>query len=258
MHELQSGDVTDWRSVLHLPAAVGRALDWANSNFDLQSQLTELGKSLAGQAGKLVAGSVNLLTQLVIMLFVLFFLYRDRDRALDALRGMLPLSSEEVDRMFARIGDTILAIVNGSLTVAFAQALLAGVMYTALGVPASVIWASATFIVALIPMFGTFMVWGPVAVFLLVSGSWVKAVILTVWGMVAVGTIDNVLYPYLVGGRLRLHTIPTFFAILGGVGLFGAAGLILGPVALAVTLGLLDIWRWRTREGRSAENAAAG
>jgi predicted PurR-regulated permease PerM len=133
------------------------------------------------------------------------------------------------------------------------QALLAGVMYAVLGVPAAVIWAGATFIVALIPIFGTFMVWGPVAVFLVLTGGWLKAIILVAWGSLAVSTIDNLLYPYLVGGRLRLHTIPTFFAILGGIELFGPAGLILGPVAFAVTIGLLDVCGARTTGDRMAE-----
>jgi predicted PurR-regulated permease PerM len=220
----------------------------------LQAQLSAIGQSFAGQLGDLLTGSISLVTQLVIMLFVLFFLYRDHDRALIALRHLLPFSAEEASRMGSRIEDTILAIVNGSLTIAFVQALLAGVMYMALGVPASVIWGCATFITALIPMFGTCMVWGPVAVFLVLSGSWVKAIILVVWGGLVVSSIDNVLYPYLVGDRLRLHTIPTFFAILGGIRLFGPAGLILGPVALAVTIGLLDLWRSRTIGGRMAEH----
>jgi predicted PurR-regulated permease PerM len=247
------GGFSEWRSIVHLPPPMGRAFDWAQANLDLQSQFSAISQSFAGQAGNLLAGSVSLVTQLVIMLFVLFFLYRDRDKALNALRHLLPLSAEEVSRMGSRIENTILAIVNGSLTVAFVQALLASVMYMVLGVPASVIWGCATFIAALIPMFGTFMVWGPVAVFLMLSGSWAKAIILVAWGGLAVGSIDNLLYPYLVGNRLRLHTIPTFFAILGGIKLFGPAGLILGPVSLAVTIGLLDVWRSRTTEGRMAE-----
>ena len=257
IHTLQAGGgLSEWRSIVHLPAVMARALDWAQANLDLQAQIAAIGQSLAGQAGNLLASSVALVTQLVIMLFVLFFLYRDRDQALHALRHLVPLSAEEASRMGTRIEDTILAIVNGSITVAFVQALLAGVMYTALGVPASVIWACATFIVALIPVFGTFMVWGPVAVFLALSGSWVKAVILIAWGALLVSTIDNILYPHLVGGRLRLHTIPTFFAILGGIQLFGPAGLILGPIALAVTIGLLDVWWSRTTGGRTAEQTA--
>lgn len=257
IHGLQAGGgLSEWRSIVQIPPLIGGALDWAQANLDLQTHLTAIGKALAGQGGNLLAGSVSLVTQLVIMLFVLFFLYRDREQAQHALRHLVPLSDEEASRMGTRIADTILAIVNGSLTVAFVQALAAGVMYTALGVPASAIWACATFIVALIPVFGTFMVWGPVAVFLVLSGSWVKALILVAWGGLAVSMIDNLLYPYLVGGRLRLHTIPTFFAILGGIQLFGPAGLILGPVALAVTMGLLDVWGSRTTGGRTAEQTA--
>ena len=93
--------------------------------------------------------------------------------------------------MLARIENTILAIVNGSLTVAFVQALVAGAMYTILGVPAPVIWASVTFVVALIPVFGTFLVWGPLALFLLVSGSWIKAAILLGWGILVVAGIGQ-------------------------------------------------------------------
>jgi predicted PurR-regulated permease PerM len=247
------GGLSEWRTIVNLPPVMGRALDWAQANLDLETQIAATGQSMAGQAGSLLAGSVSLVTQLVIMLLVLFFLYRDGEQALRTLRHLVPLSAEEADRMGTRIADTILAMVNGSLTVAFVQALLAGVMYAALGVPASVIWACATFIVALIPVFGTFTVWGPVALYLVLTGSWLKAVILVAWGGLAVGTIDNLLYPHLVGGRLRLHTIPTFFAILGGIQLFDPAGLILGPVALAVTIGLLDVWRARTTGGRTAE-----
>lgn len=256
-HLQAGGGLADWRNIPHIPSFLGRALEWADANIDLQDQLTRIGNGLASQAGGLLAGSVNLVAQLVIMLFVLFFLYRDRDHAVGALRSLMPLSGEEVNRMFARIEDTILATVNGSLTVALVQALLAGVMYTALGAPASVIWAAATFIAALVPVFGTVMVWGPIAVFLLFSGSWIKAIILVAWGMLVVGTIDNVLYPHLVGGRLRLHTIPTFFAIVGGIELFGPAGLILGPVVLGVTIGLLEVWRLRTAGGQTAEQPAA-
>jgi len=119
IHELQAGGgLSEWRSIVHLPAPVSRALDWVQANLDLQSQLTEIGQSLASQAGNVLAGSVNLLTQLVIMLFVLFFLYRDRESALHALRHLVPLSDREAYDIGARIENTILAIVNGSLTVA--------------------------------------------------------------------------------------------------------------------------------------------
>ena len=130
-------------------------------------------------------------------------------------------------------------------------------MYTILGVPAAVLWSVATFLMALVPVFGTFLVWGPIAAYLALIGSWVKALVLIGWGLTAIGTIDNILYPYLVGDRLRLHTVPTFFALVGGIGLFGPAGLILGPMVLAITIGLLQVWWSRTEDGRTAEQSSA-
>lgn len=86
-----------------------------------------------------------------------------------------------------------------------------------------------------------------------VQGHWVKAIILAAWGAVAVGSIDNFLYPVLVGKEIRMHTIPVFVATVGGLFIFGAAGLVLGPVAFAFTLTLLDVLRRRTVRGRSAQ-----
>jgi predicted PurR-regulated permease PerM len=246
-----------WRSRLENQPYLGAAVRWVESRINLAQQADRIAQEVASRATGLLKGSANVITQLVIAAFVLFFLYRDRQQALDAVYHIVPLSPAEASRLFARVRDTILAVVNGSLTVAGVQAVLAGLMYWLLGVPAAVLWATATFFMALVPVFGTFVVWGPIAVYLALTGSGVKALVLVGWGIFAVGTIDNFLYPFLVGDRLRLHTVPTLFAILGGVGQFGVAGLILGPLVLAITIGLLDIWWWRTTQGRSAEEAVA-
>ena len=79
-------------------------------------------------------------------------------------------------------------------------------------------------LLAIVPVLGAFVVWLPAAIFLASSGQWGKAVFLTFWGTMVVGLIDNLLYPIVVGKRLRLHTVPVFFAIVGGLAVFGAAG----------------------------------
>jgi predicted PurR-regulated permease PerM len=119
------------------------------------------------------------------------------------------------------------------------------------------LWGAVMALLSVVPVFGAFIVWIPAAIFLAATGSVGKALILTVWGTVVVGLIDNLLYPMLVGDRLRLHTAAVFVAIVGGLALFGASGLVLGPVILAVTQALIDIWRRRTRGGRTAEEALA-
>jgi predicted PurR-regulated permease PerM len=127
-------------------------------------------------------------------------------------------------------------------------------MFWWLGLPTPLVWGMVMALLAVVPILGAFVVWIPAAVFLALEGHWAKALILTGWGGIVIALIDNLLYPVLVGERLRLHTLLVFIAILGGLTLFGASGLILGPVVLAVTLALVDVWRWRTAGGRSVES----
>jgi len=106
-----------------------------------------------------------------------------------------------------------------------------------------------------VPVFGAFIVWIPVAIFLALDGSWGRALIPTAWGTLVVGIIDNLLYPMLVGNRLKLHSIPSFVSVVGGLLVFGASGLIHGPLAVTITLALLQTWRNRisTNPGDSSE-----
>jgi predicted PurR-regulated permease PerM len=197
--------------------------------------------------------SIWIATQLLITLFVLFFMLRDRQQAMHSLRNLLPLSDQEADTLLHRVDDTIRATVFGTVVVAIVQGTLGGLMFWFLGLPGALLWGVVMALLALVPVLGAFVVWIPAAVFLAVEGSWGKALLLTGWGTIVVGMIDNLLYPLLVGNKLRLHTVPVFFAIVGGLALFGASGVILGPVLLAVTLGLIDVWKSRTRAGGVAE-----
>ena len=126
-------------------------------------------------------------------------------------------------------------------------------MFWVLGLPAPLLWGAVMALLAIVPVLGAFAVWVPAALFLALAGSWGKAIVLTIWGAGVVSLIDNLLYPILVGRRLRLHTLPVFIAIVGGILLLGSAGLILGPPTLAVTVALVDIWRRRTAQGHVAE-----
>jgi predicted PurR-regulated permease PerM len=119
-------------------------------------------------------------------------------------------------------------------------------MFWWLGLPAPLLWGLIMGALAIVPVLGAFVIWIPAALFLALEGQWGRAVILAVWGTIVVGGIDNLLYPILVGNRLKLHTIPTFIAIVGGLIVFGASGVILGPVTLTATVLLLERWRARS------------
>jgi predicted PurR-regulated permease PerM len=144
------------------------------------------------------------------------------------------------------------ATIYGNVVVALIQGVLGGIMFAFLGLPAALLWSVAMALLSLVPNAGAFVIWLPAAVFLAAQGAWTKAVILAAWGVLVVGTIDNLLYPMLVGKDTRLHTLAVFFSVVGGLLAFGAAGLVLGPTALAGTLALVNVLKRRTAHHRSA------
>ena len=178
----------------------------------------------------------------IIALLTLFFFLRDGADLCYRIRRLLPMDQEHQERLFKNIVDAILAVVHGSLVVAMVQGFLAGLAYWAFGVPFPVLWGVATAFVALLPMGGSTLVSIPAGIYLLVQGETLKGVLLLAWCLGLVGTIDNVLKPVLIGNRLGLPVLFLFFGILGGLALFGALGIILGPVIFALLRALLDLY----------------
>ena len=234
------------------PALASRIEEFTASidiNNVTRSAAAYIGGNLAGFLGN----SVRIITQLVVMLFLLFFLLRDRALALTSLRSLLPLHEDESTELLTRLDDTILATALGRLTIAVVQGLLAALAFWVLGVPGVLLWAFTLTVCAMIPAFGSFLVWGPVAIYLGLSGHWGKAALLGIWGAFIVSTIDNILYPILVGSHLRAHTATILLAILGGIAAFGPIGIVLGPVLFTLASTLLDIWHARiTRQPSSS------
>lgn len=246
---------------IRLPDAQGSWIGSTVSNWEKQFHLSQHLQGMAAEIGKrgmqVVTGSAWAVVHLLLTLFILFFLFRDRQKAVGVARSLVPLSERESDEVFHRVSDTIHATVFGTIVVAAVQGALGGLMFWWLGLPAPILWGAVMALLAIVPVLGAFVVWAPAAVFLASTGQWGKAAILTAWGGIVIALIDNLLYPILVGKRLRLHTVPVFFSIVGGLAVFGAAGIILGPVILALTDAILEIWRRRTANQRPAEVAVA-
>ena len=245
-----------WREAIESQPRLAPVAGWIAENVAVEDLVARGGEYLEAWGPAVLSGSVGVAVQLLITLLVLFYLFRDkRDIAAD-VRSFLPLSERETDILMRRIIDTIHATIFGSLAVAAVQGFMGGLMFWFLGLPAPIVWGAVMALLATIPVMGTFVVWAPAAVYLAASGEWVKAAILVGWGAVAIGLIDNFLYPMLVGRRLRFHPLPVFFSIVGGLALFGAAGLVLGPIVLSVTAALLDLLRRRTSRGQAADAVA--
>jgi predicted PurR-regulated permease PerM len=245
--------VADGLNPIRLREALGQnssaawLLQQAEGRFDLPQELRRLAGAVAGQTPAALSGSIQFVTQFSIMLLVLFFFFRDRVTLLASVGRLIPLSADETAGLFARISQTIYATLYGNVVVKLIQGLLGGLMFWFLGLPAPVPFGLAFAVASVLPLVGTAFIWAPAAIWLLVHGSWVKALIMVLWGGLVVGLIDNVLYPVLVGAEVRIHPLGVMLSLFGGLIVFGIAGVVLGPVILACTVALLEVWTMRTR-----------
>ena len=235
---IESGE---WRRAIEMHPRLIPLADWLE-----QQNLPETVKSTATwmstTGSGFVRGSIIEVMSLLLTFYLLFYFLRDRLAAIAMLRSMLPLTHVEMDRLLNRVTDTIHATIYGTMIVAAVQGFLGGLMFWWLGLPAPLLWGVVMGLLAIIPMLGAFIVWVPAALFLVIDGHWGQAMVLSLWGLIVVGTIDNFLRPILVGQRLQLPTVLAFISVVGGIAVFGPAGLILGPVTLSITMVLLEIW----------------
>jgi predicted PurR-regulated permease PerM len=177
----------------------------------------------------------------------MFYLFRDGDAIRRAAFDMFPLERAQTRDVFARTKEVVGATVYGVIVIALIQGTLGAFIFWVLGLPSPLLWGVVMFFLSMIPMAGAFLVWVPAALFLALSGAWGRAGILAAWGVLVVGSIDNLLSPRLVGQRTRLHELLVFFSVLGGLEVFGVLGVVLGPVVVAVTLAVIEMVRQANR-----------
>jgi predicted PurR-regulated permease PerM len=209
----------------------------------LADRMQSWGALLARSTLVVVGGAVGAVAQMALVVFTMFYLFRDGDRLRNAVYEMLPLERVQSHSITLRTRDVIAATLYGVLVISAIQGTLGTFIFWALGLPSPLLWGVVMFFLSMIPMAGSFLVWVPAAVFLALTGSLLKAAILGVWGLLVIGSIDNFLSPRLVGQRARLHELLIFFSVLGGLQVFGVLGLVLGPVVVAITLALIEMVR---------------
>ena len=244
--KVESGE---WRRTLAAQPMLAPIVAKIEAELDLPGGIKDINTWLTTTVGSVVKGSLLQVIGLTLTFYLLFFFLRDRHAALNAIRSLSPMRASEMSALFKRVGDTIYATIYGTLAVAGVQGLLGGLMFWCLGLQAAFLWGLVMALLAVVPVLGAFVVWIPAALFLALEGSWGKALILTLWGLLVVGTVDNLLRPVLVGNRLKLHTVLAFLSVVGGLLVFGASGLILGPVLLTVTMVLFEVWSVRVAKG---------
>jgi predicted PurR-regulated permease PerM len=237
----------DWQALMSsypLLTRIGAAAD-AQS---LAAVFGNVSTWLTNAAGQLLKESLANAITLLLTFYFLFYFLRDRREILRQITTLSPFSDAETRLLFGRVSDTIHGIVFGTVITAGVQGTLGGLIFWLLGLPNALFWGVIMGMLAIVPVLGAFVIWIPAAIYLALMGEWGKATILAVYGGIIISGIDNILHPVLAGGRLQLHTVPMLIAIVGGIVLFGASGLILGPLVMILTITVVQIWRARVYE----------
>jgi predicted PurR-regulated permease PerM len=225
------------------------------SKWDLKSVITDALQSVSKFVVEHTASFITNvgvgLFQFVLILLSTYYLFKDGERLMDQLRESIPLPDDRSTRILTHVTDVVRATIHGGLVVAAIQGALGGIMFWILGIPSPVFWGAVMAFFALIPFLGAFVVYLPAAVWLVIAGSYIKAIILVVFGIAIVSQIDNFLKPILISGRTQMHPLLLFFSILGGIQAFGFLGVVLGPVIAAVFVGVFDLYRHSLKLPRS-------
>lgn len=228
---------------------------WAISLLD-RFGLASLGAVQQKISGALMAGSQYIATQvlnigqstfafitnLFVMLYLLFFLFRDEDALFKRIRHAIPLHAEQQKAFLLKFTIVIRATVKGDMLVALLQGTLGGLMFWFLGISAPLLWTVVMAFFSLVPAIGAGLIWIPVAVYLLVTGAIWQGMVLIAFGSLVIGLVDNFLRPILVGRDTKMPDYVVLISTLGGIATFGLNGLVIGPVIAATFIAAWDIF----------------
>ena len=191
-------------------------------------------------------GSVlNFFVQFSLMLYLLFFFFRDGKQLVSTIVDSIPMGNIREKRLFGRFASVSRATLKGTVIVAITQGAIGGILFAVLGIPAALLWGVAMTLLALLPVGGSAIIWGPAAVILFIQGHTVKATIIILVGSLIIGLVDNLLRPLLVGKDTGMPDYLVLLSTLGGITYFGLSGFVIGPVLAAL---FITVWEMMGKE----------
>ena len=224
----------------------------------LLSSLTQFGINVEALEGRVVAfvrdasaqigffaldigrATAQTILATLLALYILFFTLRDGSAIMQRIKHALPLGDKKEEMLFARFISIVHAMFKGTFIIALIQGIIGGILFAVVGLPSAALWAFVMALLALIPAIGPALIWAPAGVLLLFSGSVWEGITVLVVGVLVISLIDNLLRPVLVGKEAEMPDVLVLLSVLGGLSLFGIAGIIVGPV---ITAFFLSMWQ---------------
>ena len=238
----------DWVSCRSLKSLV-HFLPEDNLDYYLQTTIEKITGFILSNASKFLASIPSVLLNLFVMVFVVFYFLRDGSALGAKIKNILPLNESHKREVIDKFHHVTYGVFYGNLTIAILQGVLGIIGFAVLGVPSPVLWGFVMMLFALVPYFGSAIIWLPAALNLIFMGylqndasDIIRGIILIAYGALVISTIDNILKPKLIGSKAKIHPILVLIGVLGGLSLFGFIGLVLGPLMLALLVTFIDIY----------------
>jgi predicted PurR-regulated permease PerM len=214
-----------------------------NFSEDLNNTIGRLSNEVFSSITSLLSNVASFIISFFMFLFITYYLLKDAPKIKKAITQITPIAHNQEDVLINKIVEAVNGVVKGSFLVALSQGLIATIGFYIFGVPEPLLWGAFTVIVALVPTVGTAISIVPAVIYLIVTGHSGQAIGMTIWGVLAVGLIDNFLGPKLIGGSAKLHPVLVLIAIIGGIQLFGILGFLIGPIIMAIFMAMLEMYR---------------
>ncbi len=242
---IESGSLSEYRDKLYakLPPFIQEQLPEQGELLDmLGGTIQTIGNFLLNSASQLTAGAAGFFLAVFVMLYAMFYFLMEGPRILDRILYLMPLKPDEEQRMLDRFLSVTRATLKGTLIIAVVQGLLGGIGFAIVGIQGAAFWGTIMGILSLIPVVGTPLVWIPGAIVLLINGQIWSGIFLLVWGGAIVSSVDNILRPILVGQDTKMPDLLILIGTLGGLYVFGALGILVGPIVCGLFLTGLEIY----------------
>jgi len=243
-------DFKNWSIYLDIQNRLAPYVDL--SQLDLRVIIEKALKTTSGvalsQATQILTNVGRVLFHFVLMVFFMFFFFRDGENLFQQIKSIIPLPPDKTDAIVENLKEVVSSVMRGSLFISLLQGFLGGLLFLIMGLPSPVFWGAMMAFLVFVPIVGAFLVYIPAGLILIFTGSLVKGILLIAISALVIGQIDYFLRPLLMSHKTGLHTMLLFLSIMGGVVLFGLLGIVLGPLIAAVFVSLFDILRFKLTE----------
>ena len=220
------------------------AINWIE-NFDLRQQIINLIQTYSSKlfyfSRTLISGTGSFLLSLAFSIFILYFFYLDGHYLASLLGKAIPIKPVHVTRIMDKFIQVIRGLFSGYILVALYQGIVAFILLLIFGIEGAFLFSVLLMFASFIPLFGAAIIWAPIGIIMCFTGPIWKGILFLILSSITISFLDNFLRPAFLKDRIKVHPLIIFFAILGGVKLFGINGLLLGPLVVIFFFTILDI-----------------